>query len=140
MFQIDATRERVVQAQDTAGLLAAAWDAFSILLAACRACQASPAGMFAAFSFAALSAAEGRLVLASAPSLPVGLGEVASPPLSVKDDLGITDRVLAGLAAVLRDRLQAASDQAGPWQDRQACAEAAPHAAQIVRLLAGDPA
>jgi hypothetical protein len=47
-------------------------DGFSLLLVTCRECEERPGGLFAAFAFASAAAAQGRLIVAPAPSLPAG--------------------------------------------------------------------
>ena len=72
MQDIDGMRERVEAAGDLAGLLEAAWDGFGLLVAVCRECEERAGGLFAAFAFASAAAAQGRLIVAPAPSLPAG--------------------------------------------------------------------
>jgi hypothetical protein len=138
MTQADGMRARVEGAGDLAGLLAAGRDAFGLLLDACRDGQDRPGGLFAAFAFASAAAAQGRLVLASAPSLPAGQAAQASHDECVSGDLETVADGLAGLAQVLGGCLSAAARQAGNPGDREACEDAAVQAARVAGLLAPD--
>ena len=114
----------------------AAWGAFSLLLAACCDCEERAAELSAAFAFASAAAAQGRLVLASAPSLPPDLGDPASYGGGAEADLDKTADGLASLAGVLAARMSAAARLARGPGDQAACQEAATQAAQIHELLA----
>jgi hypothetical protein len=120
-------------------LLDAAWNAFDLLITVCRQCQDPPAGSFAAFSFALAAAAEGRLRLMAAPSLPPTTGTTAGRPRTVMDDLEKVTEELAGLAQTLTTALSSAGRRARDPGDQAACADAARQAEQILALLAGDP-
>src|SRR5690349_9430548 len=70
---------RLEAAETLAALLGAAWDAFTVLLAGCRAMEEQDAAPTVAFSFAAAAAAQGRRALALAPSLPTASAALADP-------------------------------------------------------------
>jgi hypothetical protein len=92
----------------------------------------------AAFAFAPAAAAQGRLVIASAPSLPADLGDPASDRGCAEADLEKAADGLAGLAGTLVTRMLAAACLARGACDQAACQEAAAQAAQIRELLARD--
>jgi hypothetical protein len=138
MPEIDRMRARLETAGELTGLLCAAWDAFSLLLAACWDCEERAGELFAAFAFASAAAAQGRLVIASAPSRPDGPATQASDVSCAEPDLDKAADGLAGLAGVLGERLLAAARHAGDPGDRAACQDAAAQAAQIYELLVPD--
>ena len=138
MPEIDRMRARLETGGELTDVLSAAWGAFSLLLAACCDCEERAAELSAAFAFASAAAAQGRLVLASAPSLPADLGDPASDSGCAEADLEKTADGLAGLAGVLATRLSAAARLARGAGDQAACQEAAAQAAQIHELLARD--
>jgi len=138
MHGIDGMRTRVEGAGQLAGLLEAAWDGFSLLAAACRECQQRAGGLSAAFAFAAAAAAQGRLILASAPSLPPGYRGETGCEGSVTADLDDVADGLAGLAGVLAAGLSSAARQAADPGDRDACEQAGAEAARVCGLLARD--
>lgn len=138
MPEIDSTRARLEAAGDLSELLGVAWDTFSVLLAACQDCEDRSAELFAAFAFAAAAAAEGRLIIASAPSLSVGPGERPSHDASGEPDLEEFADSLAGLARRLGERLSLAAREARDPGDRDACELAAAEAARVGEVLARD--
>ncbi len=138
MAEIDRMRARLETAGELTELLSAAWEAFSLLLAACCDCEERAAELFAAFAFASAAAAQGRLLIASAPSLPAGPGNPASYGGCAGADLEKTADGLAGLAGVLAARLSAEARPAHGLGDRAACQDAAAQATQIYELLALD--
>jgi hypothetical protein len=138
MPEIENTQARLEAASDLPGLLAVAWDAFSLLLAACQDSEDRSAELFAAFAFAAAAAAEGRLVIAGAPSLPAELGQGASGGVSGEPDLDKLADALAGLADRLGERLSSAARESADPGDRDACEDAAAQAARVCEILAPD--
>jgi hypothetical protein len=138
MQDIDGMRERVEAAGDLAGLLEAAWDGFGLLVAVCWECEERAGGLFAAFAFASAAAAEGRLILASAPSLTAGYCGQTDHGGSVTADLEDVADGLAGLAGLLAARLSSAASQATDPGDRDACGQAGAEAARVRGLLARD--
>ncbi len=137
MPEIDRMRVRLETAGELTGLLSAAGEAFSLLLTACCDCEERTAELSAAFAFASAVAAQGRLIIASAPSLPAGPGNPASYGCA-DADLEKTADGLAGLAGVLAARLSAEARLAPGPGDRAACQDAAAQATQIYELLALD--
>src|ERR1039457_6792435 len=101
-------RARMEAADLLAGTLAAGWEAFELLRETCEQCEDRGDELFAAFSFASAAAAEGRNILAGAPSLPPGQDAGTGGGLFVQDDLEEIADALAGLAAALSSRLVSA--------------------------------
>jgi len=137
MTDIDTLLTRLESAGELGELLAVAWEAFGLLLAGCRDGERRSAELSAAFAFAAAVAAEGRLVIDSAPSL-TGPGARASDEGCVIADPETAADDLAGLARSLGVRLSSAARDARGDGDREACGEAAAKAARIGELLARD--
>jgi hypothetical protein len=135
---IETSRTQVMTADGMAELLDAAWDAFTVLLVWCRACEERAVELFAAFAFAAASAAEGQMIVASAPSLTGGHRCDSGHDVIVQDDLELIADGLSGLAGALRDRLGSGGLEAADPGDRAACQQAAVSAAQICALLSRD--
>jgi len=138
MEEIDSMRARLEAAGELTELLVAAADAFSLLLATCRVCEERASELFAAFAFASAAAAQGRLIIDSAPSLAASPGTEASLRGCAEPDLAKVADGLAGLAQVLGDRLSAAAQQGHDRGDREACQDAAAEAMRIYELLAPD--
>ena len=143
MGAIETVRARLDAADEQDGrparLLGAAWDAFSVLVTACRDGADRSAELFAAFSFASAAAARGRLVLWAAPSLPRTCGWGTGDEGGIGQDLEELADALAGLAEILTARLSEAAVRAVDAGDRGACADAAQEAAQVQGLLARGP-
>jgi hypothetical protein len=135
--EIDTMRVGVEAADGLAGTLAAAWEAFELLLVTCEQCEDRRDEFFAAFAFASAAAAEGRSILAVAPSMP-GPGARTSQAFPVPADLEKIADALADLARVLGTRLSAAARHAHDAGDRAACRDAAGEAGRIHDLLAQD--
>jgi hypothetical protein len=138
MSEIEAIRQRLEAGGELPELLAVAWDAFGVLAAVCQECEDRSAALFAAFAFAAAAAAEGRFIIASAPSLPAGPGERASHVACSDPDLEKFTDSLASLARRLAERLSSAARQAPDPGDRDACELAASEAARVGEMLARD--
>jgi len=136
MREIDGIRSWLEAAAGLAELLEVAWDAFSLMLAACQECEGQSVELFAAFAFAASAAATGRRVLVAAPSLPPRQGNGTGHEAIVQHDVEEIGDGLAGLAHLLGVRLSAAVGQAPDPGDRRACQDAAAEAARICELLA----
>jgi len=136
MREIDGMRRRLEATDGIAPVLAASWDAFSLIAEACHACERGSRELFAAFAFAATAAAEGRTIVAGAPSLPAGHGAAASPGELVSHDITAVADALADLAGALHSRLASASVRARDAGDRAACADGAVQAALVRELLA----
>jgi hypothetical protein len=136
MREIDGIRLRLEAADGLAELLEVAWDAFSLMLAACQECESQSDELFAAFAFAASAAATGRRVLVAAPSLPPRRGNGTGHEAIVRPDLEEIGDGLAGLAHLLSVGLSAAASQAREPRDRRACQDAAAESVRICELLA----
>lgn len=142
MHEIDRLRERLEtpapSADGVAVALEVAWEAFDLLLTTCRACEDRSAELFAAFSFAAAAAAQGRQLVWGAPSLALASVGGSRRAVSVVDDLEEIADALAGLAQVMSGCLSSAARDAPDPGDRGACADAAREAGQIYQLLKRD--
>lgn len=135
MSQIAETRQRLEDATGLAQVLDASWMAFDVIVAVCEHCQEGSHELFPAFAFAAAAAAEGRALLAAAPSLP------HSPGPAVRRDeeqagLDQAADALADLAEALHRRLSRACGPGDEGPDAVACAQAAFRAAHVRKLLA----
>ncbi len=135
MSQIAQARQRLDQVTGLAQVLDASWMAFDLVVAVCEHCQEGSHELFPAFAFAAAAAAEGRALIASAPSLPP-----EPVPAARCDEMQAgaeeTADALADLAEALHRRLSAACGPAGEGPDAVACAQAAFQAAHVGKLLA----
>jgi len=136
MKEIDTMRARVETAGGLAGTLEAGWDAFELLRLTCEQCEDRSDELFAAFSFASAAAAEGRNILADAPSLPPRPDAGSSCEPFVQADLEEIADALAGLALVLSSRFSPAGGGARDAADQAACRDAAREARRIHELLA----
>jgi hypothetical protein len=140
MQEIEDIRARLeaapLAADALAATLAAALDAFGVLLASCRDSEERSVELFAAFAFAAAAAAEGRHILLTTPSLPSAQGLVTSHAACVQADLEVTADALAGLAGTLSRHLSSAARRAQDPGDHAACCDAAREAARVHELLA----
>lgn len=142
MEHIDIVRARLEHATGLPALLDAAYAAFEDMLTAIEARQDPSTGAFAAFVMAGAAAANGRNVVAAAPSLPPApSGDLARtqtrPPGGLPAEAAAA--ILAALSQLLASRLTQASDLPAGLGDRVACAQAARHAASICSLLGGMP-
>jgi hypothetical protein len=136
MREIDGIRLQLEAAGGLAELLEVAWNAFSLMLAACQECGGESVDLFATFAFAASAAATGRRVLVAAPSLPPRQGSGTGHEAIVRHDFEEIGDGLAGLAYLLGVRLSSAAGQAREPGDRRACRDAAAESARISELLA----
>jgi hypothetical protein len=117
--------------------LAAGFDAFEVIRQLARGCEDKVPALLAAFMTAADAAVDGREAITIAPSLPVdrrGGAGVSMPLASVPAEK--TAGALAGLGALLADRLSRAAAIAATAADRAACTEAAQAAGRICQLMA----
>jgi hypothetical protein len=136
--EIDALRVRLQVVDGVADTFAVGWDTFELVQGMADDYADRTPDMFAAFMFAAASAAEGRDAVGFAPSMPTTPGiAVAHAGSDGGDALEIADKV-AGLVSALGARLQAVAGQAEDPGDRRACEHAAGEAARICALLAPD--
>jgi hypothetical protein len=136
MHEITAIRTRVETASGLSEALAAGWGAFELLLAVLPQCEERRDEWFAAFAFASAAAAEGRDILASAPSFARDPGPLISVPVRGGADLGHIADELARLGQALSAQLSAAAFSVGDASDQAACRDAAHEAAQVHHLLA----
>jgi hypothetical protein len=136
--EIGSLWARLAAADEVADMLAAGWDTFELVQAVADDYADRAPDTFAAFMFAAVSAAEGRDALGFAPSMPTSPGtSVGYARSDVGDAREIADE-LADLVSALKTRLQAATGQADDPGDRRACEHAAREAGRICDLLAQD--
>jgi hypothetical protein len=138
MHEISTMRARVEAAGGLVGTLAAAWDAFELVLVTSEQCEDHRDELFAAFAFASAAAAEGRNIIAAAPSLPPGPGTPVGDAVPATADLDKIAEALGGLARLLSMRLASAVRQARDVGDQAACRDAAAEARRIHELLARD--
>src|ERR1700735_4763657 len=109
---------RLGAAGNLADILAVGWDAFDLVQAVADSCVDRSPGMFGAFLFAAVWAAEGRDACGFAPSVPAGPGMPVEQAGAGAGDVGEVAGELGGLVAVLGSKLQAAIGLAGDAGDR----------------------
>ena len=116
--------------------LAAGFDAFEAMRQLARGCEDAVPALFAAFMTTADAAIDGRDAITIAPALPPSRAAtgVRMPQASVPAEE--IAGVLAGLGALLADRLSQAATLAATTQDRTACTEAALAAERICQLMA----
>lgn len=144
MTSLHRTCARLERAVGLTAVMDAAYDAFEDLLAVSRQHEDPANGLFAAFMFAAMSAANGRDAILFAPSLPPSRNADRPAPEGVEpDDTEPGDTVedaadaAAGLGRLLADRLLEAGQAAPDPGDRAACLAAAQCAGEICGLLRG---
>jgi hypothetical protein len=138
MHDIDAMRARLSAAANLPDTLAAGWDAFELVQAVADAHAEQAPDLFAAFMFAAASAADGRDAVGFAPSMLATPGTPAGPASPGQGEAYEAADQIVGLMAVLASRLQEAAGQAQDPADRQACDQAAYEAERILDLLGLD--
>jgi len=117
--------------------LAAGFDAFEAIRQLARGCEDKAPALLAAFMTTADVAVDGRDAITIAPALPrprrAGAGvSVPAAGASVEEIAG----AIAGLGALLRDRLSRAAAIAATAADRAACTQAAQAAGRICQLMA----
>jgi hypothetical protein len=127
---------RLQSAGELAELLAAAWDAFDLMLAICQDCEERSTELFAAFAFAAAAAVQGRSILDFAPAPATTANMQTSAGAGVHADLDHVADSIADLAHALADHLLSATRLANDPGDRQVCEDAAAQAWRIYQLLA----
>jgi hypothetical protein len=140
--RIAAVRGRLEQASDLAGVLDAAYEAFEAMLAVIHGQEDRAGPGFAAFVMSAASAANGRDVVAAAPSLPSAIqlgGPLSADGLAADVSEDEAAAAVALLSRQVAGRLADAAGWAARAGDRAACAVAARHAGAIWSLLAGAP-
>jgi hypothetical protein len=138
MTSLHRTRARLEHATGLEAIMDAAYDAFEDLLAVIRDREDPASGLFAAFMFAAASAADGRDAILFAPSLPPSRSADRLTALAGVDlELSLEDAAdaAAGLGHLLAARLLEAGQAATDPGDRSACLDAARCAENICGLL-----
>jgi hypothetical protein len=136
--QAELLERRLRDAAGVAGVLAAGWEIFEFAAAAAAASADQAADLYPAFTFARGSAVSGRNAIALAPSLPAGLPASPEGPVPPAGEAEEVADAIAGLAAMLSERLREAARLAADPDDQAACQDAARDAARIHELLAGD--
>jgi len=136
--EISGITARLRDAEGLPDTLAAGFDAFEAIRQLARGCEDAVPALFAAFMTTADAAVDGRDAITIAPSLPPdrhGGAGVSRPQASVpvEEIAG----ALAGLGALLAERLSRAAVMADAAADRTACTEAAQAAGRICQLTAG---
>ncbi len=136
MEGISGIMTRLRHAASLPDTLAAGFDALEAIRQLARDCEDRVPALFAAFMTAADAAVDGREAITIAPSLPQPSGagaavSVTGPNSPVEEIAGS----LAGLGAVLRDRLSHAATIAATAGDRTACTDAALAAGRICQLM-----
>jgi len=129
---------RLRKAASLPDTLAAGFDAFEAVRQVARGCEDKVPALFAAFMTTADAAVDGREAVTIAPALPrlgraAAAAEVSVPAAdaSVEEIAG----ALAGLGALLADRLSRAAALAATTADRVACTQAAQAAGRICQLM-----
>jgi hypothetical protein len=136
MQGITGITKRLQDAITLPDTLAAGFDAFEAIRQLARGCEDTVPALFAAFMTTADAAVDGREAITIAPALPqpgrAPAGVIVSGAgASVEEIAG----VLAGLAALLADRLSHAATIAATAGDRAACTDAAHAAGRICQLM-----
>ena len=139
MTSFHGTRARLEHAVGLTALMDAAYEAFEELLAVIREHEDRANGLFAAFMFAAASAADGRDAILFAPSLPPSRAADRPGPEGAEpeDTVEAVADAAVGLGHLLADRLLEAGQAASDPGDRAACLTAAERAGEICVLLRG---
>lgn len=120
------------------GIMDAAYDAFEDLLTGIREHEDPGSGLFAAFMFAAASAADGRDAILFAPSLgPYRKGDRPAMLAEIDSEVPLEDvaDAAADLSQLLVSRLLEAREAAANAGDRSACLRATRCAENIRSLL-----
>jgi hypothetical protein len=134
--EIGTAAARVSESDTLPRLLDAAFDAFEVIRSVARACEDQSSELFPAFMMAAGAAVKGRNALNDSPSLPPPHRE---PPFATVSPATSVTRIadeLAGLAALLGQRLLAARTRTTLAGDLASCEQAARAAGAIHSLLA----
>jgi hypothetical protein len=134
--EISGIMTRLREAASLPDTLAAGFDAFEAIRRLARDCEDNEPALFAAFMTTADAAVDGREAITIAPALPQP-GRTAAGVSSSGADAPVeeTAGVLAGLGALLRDRLSHAATIAATAGDRTGCADAAHAAGRICQLM-----
>ena len=135
MRRIELVERQLVEADDLADVLVAAWEIFDLVGGLAADCADRAADMYPAFMFARGAAVDGRNAIASAPSMPAGRSVLVESSKPAATDVYEVADAIAGLASVLGTRLREAARLADDG-DCTACQDAARDADRIVGLLA----
>ncbi len=124
---VPRAQQRLQHAAGLPAIFDAAYGAFEDMLSAIRAHQDPASGLFAAFTMAAASAADGRDAVGFAPSLPPPHGK-DGPAGDESERAGQSAEsaadAVAGLSRLLMTRLAEARKLSPDPGDRAACADA----------------
>jgi len=135
--EISGIMTRLREAASLPDTLAAGFDAFEAIRRLARDCEDKVPALFAAFMTTADAAVDGREAITIAPSPPprgVAAAGVGVPATGVpREEIA---GALAGLGALLADRLSRAAAIAATAADRTACTQAAQAAGRICQLMA----
>ncbi|HUY52575.1 MAG TPA: hypothetical protein VMV92_43885 [Streptosporangiaceae bacterium] len=138
MTSLSRARARLEHVTGLSAIMDAAYDAFEDLLAVIREHEDPASSLFAAFMFAAASAADGRDAILFAPSLPpTGNGDRLTALAGAGAEISLEEvaDAAAGLGHLLAGRLLEAGQAAADPGDRSACLGAARCAENICGLL-----
>ena len=138
MQEISRIVTRLREAASLPDTLAAGFDAFEAVRQVARACEDRVPALFAAFMTTADAAVDGREAVTIAPALPRPARAAAAAAVSVPAADASVEEIagaLAGLGALLADRLSRASALAATAADRAACTQAAQAAGRICQLM-----
>jgi hypothetical protein len=137
--EISGVMTRLRHAASLPDTLAAGFDAFEAIRQLARDCEDRVPALFAAFMTTADAAVGGREAITIAPSLPqpgrAAAGVTVPAAGAPAEEIA---GALAGLGALLRDRLWHAATIAATAGDRTACTDAALAAGRICQLMARD--
>lgn len=135
MSPLEEARSRLLSASSPAEIIGAAWEAFKRIWFVADELAGQVTDNFAAWVSCGSPACEGQHALGWASSIAVA-GSGTPPGIAgVSEDEAA--RLVAELAALLEERLEAAARQAALPTDAQACQRASVAAAEIRQLLAG---
>ena len=137
MSSITGALRQVQRAAGLPGLLAAARQAFEVMLAEIEAWQDPDSALFTVYVMAAGYAADGRDAIVSAPSTPLLTPAPEPDPLSASPSALLAAKAIVSLCRALADRLDPAAVAATEPGDRDALADAAASARVVADLLGG---
>jgi hypothetical protein len=137
MIRITVAQERLAAATYLPGVLDAAYDAFEDMLAVLRRHQEDEEASFAAFVFAACSAANGRDWIGGAPALPPTAPRDRGGDLLEAAAVHDVALAIAVLSDELATRLADSAETTANPKDRSCCEHAVAEAATIRALMGG---
>jgi NADPH:quinone reductase-like Zn-dependent oxidoreductase len=136
MESIQTARAQLGDAAGVTAALWAGWNAFAVIDQVAVTQTEGHSGSYATWMSVIAPACEGRDALAQAPSMPDSPAPRAEAIETAKATAD--DEAVAGLAAVLLQRLRLACGQATDAEDRRAFLLGIAAAEEICRLLAAD--